>query len=233
MRYVAFLRGINVGGHRPLKMADVRAAFEGLGFGGVVTVQASGNVVFEAGADGGADSLAARIAGELRRAFGYPIGVVIRPLADLERLVGSHPFKGIAVGPDTRLYVTFLSHPAKNGTRIRPEAASGSLQLVEVTAGEILTAITLSPKWGTTEPHGLAREGVRPRREHAELEHRREDRGRPRLRGCPRGGHDSLPVKWRPGRTAVWSAPAPIVGTWCRQSSVRTRWRLPHCSRHP
>ena len=32
MRYVAFLRGINVGGHKPLKMVDLRTAFERMGF---------------------------------------------------------------------------------------------------------------------------------------------------------------------------------------------------------
>lgn len=41
MRYVAFLRGINVGGHKALKMTELRAAFEGLGFTDVRTVQAS------------------------------------------------------------------------------------------------------------------------------------------------------------------------------------------------
>ena len=159
MRHVAFLRGINVGGHKPLKMADVRTAFEGMGFEDVRTVQASGNVIFEAGGEGDADSVAARIEAQLERVFGYSIGVAVRPLADLERLVASDRFRGVAVTPETRLYVTFLSHPAKNGTRIGPDSsfdrrhdtAGGNVRLVDVTAGEVLTAITLSPRWGSTE----------------------------------------------------------------------------------
>lgn len=158
MRYVAFLRGVNVGGHKPLKMADLRAAFEGMGFEDVRTVRASGNVAFETEGED-ADSAAARIEAELKRTFGTPIGVIVRALADLERLVASDPFRGVAVTPETRLYVTFLSHPVKNGTRFRPEessdrspgAACGNARVVDVTAGEVLTAITLSPQQGTTE----------------------------------------------------------------------------------
>jgi len=45
--YVAFLRGINVGGHRRIKMAELRQAFESSGFQKVKTLLATGNVVFE------------------------------------------------------------------------------------------------------------------------------------------------------------------------------------------
>ena len=46
-RYVAFLRGINVGGHR-VSMADLRDVFTSLKFGNVDTFIASGNVIFDA-----------------------------------------------------------------------------------------------------------------------------------------------------------------------------------------
>ncbi len=159
MRYVALLRGINVGGHKPVKMADLRAAFGGMAFENARTVQASGNVAFEAGGEEDADRLATRIEAELRRIFGYPVGVIVRPLEDLKRLVASDPFRGVAANPQTRLYVTFLSHPADSGFRIGPDmnpegsldTAGGNVRLVDVRAAEVLTAITLSPKWGTTE----------------------------------------------------------------------------------
>ena len=47
MRYVALLGGINVGGHR-VKMTELRAVFEALGFQNVATFIASGNVLFDA-----------------------------------------------------------------------------------------------------------------------------------------------------------------------------------------
>ena len=161
MRYVAFLRGINVGGHKALTMAALRAAFEAMSLENVRTIQASGNVLFDAGGKTSArerdartgeqedvESLAARIDDGLRQAFGYRIGVIVRRLPDLERLVKSDPFQGVTVTPDTRLYVTFLSRPAGNGTEIRPP---DGVQLLRVTENEALTAITLSPGWGTTE----------------------------------------------------------------------------------
>ena len=54
MRYVAFVRGINVGG-KTVKMAELKKMFESLGFSGVSTYKASGNVIFDAG--GSASSL--------------------------------------------------------------------------------------------------------------------------------------------------------------------------------
>ena len=56
VRYVALLRGINVGGKTLIKMADLRACFEQLGFDDVSTYIASGNVLFETGGDGEAGS---------------------------------------------------------------------------------------------------------------------------------------------------------------------------------
>ena len=50
MRYIAFLRGINVGKHRRITMAELKAAFEASGYRDVATYIASGNVIFDAGA---------------------------------------------------------------------------------------------------------------------------------------------------------------------------------------
>ena len=48
-RYVAFLRGINVGGHHKIKMAALKLLFADLGFEHVITYIQSGNVIFNAG----------------------------------------------------------------------------------------------------------------------------------------------------------------------------------------
>jgi uncharacterized protein (DUF1697 family) len=161
MKYVAFLRGINVGGHRPIKMAELAEAFGRMGFSEVKTVQASGNVLFEAvgAASQGPRLLIARIETGLREDFGYPIGVIVRRLADLDALAASEPFAGVAVTPATRLYVTFLSTQAENGAGGRPEDGPVDLpvdrpkevRMLTVTPGEVLTAIDLAPRWGTTE----------------------------------------------------------------------------------
>lgn len=46
-RFVALLRGINVGGNNIIKMADLKTCFEEMGFANVVTYIQSGNVLFD------------------------------------------------------------------------------------------------------------------------------------------------------------------------------------------
>ena len=60
-RYVALFRGINVGRAKRIAMGDLRRLIEGLGFGNVVTLLNSGNVVFDA-----PDGLPAEIASRIR-----------------------------------------------------------------------------------------------------------------------------------------------------------------------
>jgi uncharacterized protein (DUF1697 family) len=127
-------------------MSDLRKAFEDLGFADVRTVQATGNVVFEAGGEEDSGAVTVLIETELERILNAPICAIVRPLVDLERLVASDPFRGVAMTSQTRLYVTFVSRPAEN-----PKTVDGNVRLIDVTAGEVLTAITLSPRWGTTE----------------------------------------------------------------------------------
>ena len=161
MRLVAFLRGVNVGGRRPVKMEELRAAFSALGFRDVRTVQASGNVVFEAPdrAPGGADDAAgaAQAAGligaGLERSLGYPVQLMVRPVSELEALVESEPFAGVPMSPATRLYVTFLSSPSETGTGVGADRDE-RITLVRVTGRDVLTAIDLAPGWGTTELMG-------------------------------------------------------------------------------
>jgi uncharacterized protein (DUF1697 family) len=76
VRYLALIRGINVGGMNLVKMADLRAMFENLGFADVATYIQSGNVLFRAPKER-RDELAARIESELSRRFGTELKVVL------------------------------------------------------------------------------------------------------------------------------------------------------------
>jgi uncharacterized protein (DUF1697 family) len=146
---VAFLRGINVGGHKKISMADLKKAFESLGFKNVRTVLASGNVVFEA--PGKDRALADTIAARLENVFGFPVKVVLRSVGELQAIVNADPFKGAPSGPDIKLYVTFLSE-TKAGRPVRlPPRPSEGLKLVRVTPGEVFSAIRLSAEAGTPD----------------------------------------------------------------------------------
>ena len=67
MKYVALLRGINVGGKNRIKMADLKKCFEDLGFENVITYIQSGNVIFET--DKSASSAAKQIETALPKKF--------------------------------------------------------------------------------------------------------------------------------------------------------------------
>ncbi len=106
VRTIALLRGINVGGHNKLPMADLRALLEGLGYGGVRTYIQSGNAVFDAPAGDCAGAIAAAIADR----FGFSVPVVTRTADELAAL-GSHRFADQATD-DKQLHVFFLAeHP--------------------------------------------------------------------------------------------------------------------------
>jgi uncharacterized protein (DUF1697 family) len=107
VRFVALVRGINVGGANKLPMADLRALVARLGCRDVETVGASGNVVLTASAPAADvnDALEAAISQRLRK----PIGVVLRSRPQWARIVEADPFPA-KPADDVRLAVTFLRH---------------------------------------------------------------------------------------------------------------------------
>jgi uncharacterized protein (DUF1697 family) len=89
-RYLALLRGINVGGKNLVKMADLRAAFEAMELDDVATYIASGNVLFRAPRQR-REELAARIEAELTRGFGIELKVVLLTDTSLRGVVEGAP----------------------------------------------------------------------------------------------------------------------------------------------
>lgn len=112
MRYVAFLRGVNVGGVT-VKMADLTKLLEKSGFEDVKTLLASGNVIFES-AKKDSRKLAGDIEKILETKYKRTIRVIVRPMHDLEMLAKGNPFKGIVADKNTVLYVTFLDKAPTN-----------------------------------------------------------------------------------------------------------------------
>jgi len=145
-KYVAFLRGINVGGHKPIRMENLKKAFQSLGFRNVRTLLASGNVLFEA-PSANAGALVKRIEKKLQQTSGHDIGTVLRPTEDMQNLVAADPFNGIRVTPRTRLFVTFLSEPPNTSLRIPYESSDKSFRILRVTDGEVCSVLTLGPQW--------------------------------------------------------------------------------------
>jgi uncharacterized protein (DUF1697 family) len=110
IRYVAFLRAMNVGGHT-VRMDALRQIFESLGLTNVETFIASGNVIFESTA-WSSKSLEETIADRLRSALGYDVGTFIRSLTELSEIARYQAFpKKDLEAKGSSLYVAFLANP--------------------------------------------------------------------------------------------------------------------------
>jgi uncharacterized protein (DUF1697 family) len=104
-RYVALLRGINLGARNKLAMGDLRALVEALGGEDVQTYVQSGNVVFTSGAAAG--RLERGLSDELLRAHGLDVPVLVRSATELDTIVKKNPL--VRTGADEKsLHVTFL-----------------------------------------------------------------------------------------------------------------------------
>ncbi len=112
-RYVAFLRAINVGGHT-VKMDRLRALFEAMGFDGVSTFIASGNVIFDSPSEDAA-ALEGRIERHLQAELGYAVGTFLRTAQEVARAAAAKPFGDATDEAGRTLMVTFLKTPLEAG----------------------------------------------------------------------------------------------------------------------
>jgi uncharacterized protein (DUF1697 family) len=106
--YISMLRGINVGGHKTIKMDQLRKSFEALGFEQVKTYIQSGNVVFR----GGKLStlvLSKKIEAKILGDFGFSVSVISRTQDEMEKTIQDNPFLKERGMDQTKLHVTFLS----------------------------------------------------------------------------------------------------------------------------
>jgi uncharacterized protein (DUF1697 family) len=122
MRYVAFLRGINVGGSHAVRMEPLRAMLVALGLRNVETFIASGNVIFDA--SGKAASIERRIEERLERELGFTIPTFLRTTPEVATVAAHKPFRGLGVVPPGALVqVGFLKSP------LEADASAGLMAL--------------------------------------------------------------------------------------------------------
>jgi uncharacterized protein (DUF1697 family) len=120
-RYVALLRGINVGGRNKISMADLREVFTDAGFGNVSTYIQSGNVAFEFG--GARTKLESRIEALLTELLETPPVVVVRSHRELGSVVVDAPAEFVGRTEGHHRDVVFLKPP------LTPDRAMGTVAL--------------------------------------------------------------------------------------------------------
>lgn len=114
MRAIALLRGINVGGHKIILMAKLKAIFESAGFKNVVTFIQSGNVLFGTTISD-TEILRTTIEKMLVDALAYDVPTIIRSADEMKKIVTKNPFAEDHVEKKTKYYVMFLERkPTKS-----------------------------------------------------------------------------------------------------------------------
>ncbi len=109
MKYISILRGINVSGQKKIKMADLKALYESLGFKNVETYIQSGNVLFETNTTK-VGELKIKIEKAISKKYGFDVPVEIRNGRELSDIINNTPFGALDLeGNGTKLLVTFLA----------------------------------------------------------------------------------------------------------------------------
>ncbi len=146
MRYVAFLRGINVSGHNMVKMDVLKELFKTPGVSKVVTYIQSGNIVFDA-KEADSDALRKRIEMLLLKGLGFQVPALVLRVSDIEQVIAKDPFSHLQ-DDERKRYVTFLEKT--------PEPALAKV-LIEMCTGDEAMQIHgsilyfLTPAYGNTK----------------------------------------------------------------------------------
>jgi uncharacterized protein (DUF1697 family) len=138
MRYVALLRGINVGGKTLIKMADLRTCVEELGLVNVSTYIASGNLLFES-EDRSAAKLEEKIERGIEQEFELPVKVIVLDRAAYRRIVNAIP-KSWVEDTSLRANVAFVRRGTNTKQVVRELQPDAAVEEVKAINGAILWA---------------------------------------------------------------------------------------------
>jgi len=106
--FISILRGINVSGHKLIKMDVLRKIYQDLGFQNVTTYVQSGNVVFtENNYEPG--KLEQKISKQIEKDFGFEVPVIVLTIDNLKQIIDNNPFLKDPDKDPAHLHVTFLS----------------------------------------------------------------------------------------------------------------------------
>ncbi|MDH5414601.1 MAG: DUF1697 domain-containing protein [Flavobacteriaceae bacterium] len=142
-KYIAFLRGINVGGHHKVPMAELRNEMVKMNFDNVITILNSGNIVFTAKASE-IEHMQRTISDNLSKAFGFNIPTIIRKSEMIQELIDNNPFKGIILAKDIRLSVSFLSKNIKTDLHMPWTSDDNSYSIIGKIDNNIFSVLDLS-----------------------------------------------------------------------------------------
>lgn len=136
-KYIALLRGINVAGHRKIKMDTLRESFASRGFENIQTYIQSGNVIFDSHITG-RSQLSDKINKLIKKDFGYDVPVVIRTPGEINTILNQFPFEEKA---GWKRYVSFLSGEPDSNSKEQIELLSSDIEEFSFTGCHLLTKV--------------------------------------------------------------------------------------------
>lgn len=128
VRYIALLRGINVGGHN-VKMEHLRSIFEDLGFGNVRSYINSGNIFFETNRTD-RRLLTDDIEKQLYDSLQYEVPTFIRTIEEVESIVKLDPFNSVELTSDRRFCVVFTKQPIQSDISLPQHSSKNDMDLI-------------------------------------------------------------------------------------------------------
>lgn len=127
--YVAFFRGINVGGKNLLPMKDLVKRLESISLQNVRTYIQSGNAVFETD-ETRASTLSNRISSTIMVSHGFKPRVLLLQLENVEKSVGANPFPEAAQAPKSLHFFFLASAPGNPDIHALEAAKSDSERFI-------------------------------------------------------------------------------------------------------
>ena len=108
-RYIALLRGINVGTAKRIAMLELRELFTDLGYSDVATLLNSGNVIF-CSDESDTRAISSSIQDAILERFLFPVRTIVVSSSDLATIISKDPFTKLALDP-SRYLIGFVSDP--------------------------------------------------------------------------------------------------------------------------
>jgi len=146
MKYVAFLRGINVGGNNIIKMTNLKEIFEKNLYRNVLTYIQSGNVIFEQPVNApekNKQQISLIIEKFLSKKFNYKASVILRSLSEMKKILKDVPANW-EKKQDIRCYLGFIKEPTNEKDVIKEIRLNKSVDSVKISPGVIYMTTILS-----------------------------------------------------------------------------------------
>lgn len=140
---VAFLRGINVGGHHKIPMKELTLAMEQWGYTQISTLLNSGNIIFHHRSID-SNQLEDELEKHLQITYGFPVPVIIRDSCELMALLALDPFNQIELTKDLRFYVSFLKHRPSIHFDLPWESGDSSFRIINIVDKAVISFLDVS-----------------------------------------------------------------------------------------